>query len=329
MSERTRAPGVARLAAVALLLALGGCGQRAAVRPSASNRATPTPASKSDHRYAQDQDSGPTSPPPDLSKIPEPVPRAEPRSAYGNKSPYDVLGQTYTVLPSAQGYVERGIASWYGNKFHGYTTSNFEKYDMYAYTAAHKTLPLPSYARVTNLENGASVIVRVNDRGPFAENRIIDLSYVAALKLGIWQKGTGVVEVRAIDPSHPELPRTLRASAPASAPAPPRAEPGPALAMSPTPAASKTIAAAAAENGHKPALYLQVGAYSDHANAERAAAALRGARLGDVRIVDSTVNGRSIQRVRLGPLKDVETVDSLVPRVRALGLGEPRAAVED
>ncbi|TLY51063.1 MAG: septal ring lytic transglycosylase RlpA family protein [Gammaproteobacteria bacterium] len=311
------------------LLALAGCAHRAAMRPSTgstrSSAAQPAPT-KSDHRYAQDQDSGPTAPPPDLSKIPEPVPRTEARSVYGNKSPYDVLGQTYTVLPSPQGYVERGIASWYGNKFHGYTTSNFEKYDMYAYTAAHKTLPLPSYARVTNLENGASVIVRVNDRGPFAENRIIDLSYVAALKLGIWQKGTGMVEVQAIDPSHPELPRTLRADTarePARAPTP--------AATMPASASNerKTAVAVAPEYGHKAALYLQVGAYSDHANAERAAAALRNARLGEVRIVDSTVNGRSIQRVRLGPLKDVETVDSLTPQVRALGLGEPRAAVED
>ncbi len=193
---------------------LAGCASRPATRPSrdaSRPRQTAAPAPRGDHRYAQDQDSGPGGAPPDISKIPEPVPKSEPASVYGNKSPYTVLGQSYRVLPSASGYVERGIASWYGNKFHGYTTSNFEKYDMYAFTAAHKTLPLPSYARVTNLDNGASVIVRINDRGPFAENRIIDLSYVAALKLGIWQKGTGVVEVRAIDPAHPDDARSRRA----------------------------------------------------------------------------------------------------------------------
>src|SRR5258708_3803973 len=214
MSERGHRGVWWRASFAAALLVLAGCVHRSATRPVATSPSTSSPsAQKSDHRYAQDQDSQPSGPAPDLSKIPEPVPRAEPKSVYGNKSPYEVLGRTYAVLPNAQGYVERGIASWYGNKFHGYTTSNFEKYDMYAFTAAHKTLPLPSYARVTNLENGASVIVRINDRGPFAENRIIDLSYVAALKLGIWQKGTGMVEVRAIDASHPELPRTLRADA--------------------------------------------------------------------------------------------------------------------
>jgi len=315
-----------RAGAAAALLLLAGCAGHRTTRPTpkgSSSRSDDVtrPQSK---RYAQDNDAGPGGPPPDVSKIPEPVPRAEPRSVYGNKSPYEVLGQTYKVLPDAQGYVDRGIASWYGNKFHGYTTSNFEKYDMYAYTAAHKTLPLPSYARVTNLENGASVIVRVNDRGPFAENRIIDLSYVAALKLGIWQKGTGMVEVRAIDPDRPE-PRAWRASAPASASA------GRAVSSmaAPAPAPGKPTAASSAENGHKPALYLQVGAYADHANAERAAATLRNARLGEVRIVDSNVNGRTVQRVRLGPIKDVASVDSLTPQVRALGLGEPRVTVED
>src|SRR5690606_2357757 len=108
---------------------------------------------------------------------------------YGNKSPYSVLGKTYRVMPDARNYVERGIASWYGNKFHGYMTSSLEPYDMYQFSAAHKTLPLPSYVRVTNLESGKSVVVRVNDRGPFHENRLIDLSYAAAVRIGVWPKG--------------------------------------------------------------------------------------------------------------------------------------------
>jgi rare lipoprotein A len=305
-------------------LLLTGCAHRAATRPSAAVQTRPSASSGAPHdqRYAQDEDSGPGGPLPDISKIPEPIPKVEALSAYGNKSTYTVLGQTYRVLPSASGYVERGIASWYGNKFHGYTTSNFEKYDMYAYTAAHKTLPLPSYARVTNLENGTSVIVRVNDRGPFAENRIIDLSYVAAIKLGIWQKGTGLVEVRAIDPAHPDSGRPLLRAA---------AQPVPAQnAAGPAPRSDARVASAyAPQKAPKPALYLQVGAYSDHANAERAAAMLRNLRLGEVRIVDGVVNGKNVQRVRLGPLKDADEVDSLTPKVRALGLGEPRAAVDD
>lgn len=135
---------------------------------------------------------------PDLDCISEPSVTDEAYSAIGNRSPYKVLGKSYKVLDSARGYVERGTASYYGNKFHGRRTSNQEVYDMYAYTAAHKTLPLPSFARVTNLDNGKSVVVRVNDRGPFHDGRVIDLSYAAAVKLGITARGTGNVEVRGL-----------------------------------------------------------------------------------------------------------------------------------
>ena len=135
---------------------------------------------------------------PDLDCIREPVVTAEARSSVGNKSPYSVLGKQYKVLDRVDGYVEQGTASYYGNKFHGRRTSNQEVYDMYAYSAAHKSLPLPSFARVTNLDNGKSVVVRVNDRGPFHEGRVIDLSYAAAVRLGITQRGTGRVEVRGL-----------------------------------------------------------------------------------------------------------------------------------
>ncbi len=137
----------------------------------------------------------------DLSDIPDAVPRAEPVTRAGNKNPYTVLGKTYHLLPSAKGYREVGIASWYGSKFHGRSTSNGEPYDMFGMTAAHKTLPIPAYVRVTNLENGRSAIVRVNDRGPFHDDRIIDLSYAAARKLGVYGQGTARVEVVAIDPA--------------------------------------------------------------------------------------------------------------------------------
>ncbi len=141
-----------------------------------------------------------------LLALPDAVPQAEPRSRLGNPPFYEVFGQRYTVLETAHGYVERGVASWYGPDFHGVRTSVGEPYDMYSMTAAHKTLPLPAYARVTNLRNGRSVVVRVNDRGPFKANRIIDLSYAAALKLDMVRDGTTLVEVRAVEPDGPPPP---------------------------------------------------------------------------------------------------------------------------
>lgn len=161
---------------------------------------------------------------PDVDAIPEPEVVAEARSQFGNRSPYKVLGKSYKVLDSHEDYVERGLASYYGQKFHGRRTSNLEVYDMYAFTAAHKSLPLPSFARVTNLDNGKSVTVRVNDRGPFHDGRVIDLSYAAAVKLGITQRGTGRVEVRALHPGDAAPP--VYASA-ANNPPPAAAKPNP------------------------------------------------------------------------------------------------------
>jgi rare lipoprotein A len=247
-------------------------------------------------RYRDSDDSIPDGPPPDISKLVEPVPKVEPRALYGNKSPYSVLGRTYTVLPSARGYVERGIASFYGNKFHGYKTSSLENYDMYGFTAASKTLPLPSYARVTNLANGKSVIVRVNDRGPFHEDRVIDLSYVAAVKIGVWPKGTGLVEVRGINPGEPvrDLP-----------PPPPAAPPG-----------------------KLPGIYLQAGAFSDAANAEQVAQRLRAANFAPVQVMDAEIGGRTVHRVRLGPLPDVDSSDRVSDQITNMGLPRPRVAVD-
>ena len=153
---------------------------------------------------------------PDVDAIPEPEVRAEPRARTGNKD-YSVLGKRYRVLDSAADYVEQGGASYYGNKFHGRRTSSGEVYDMYAFTAAHKTLPLPSYARVTNLDNGKSVVVKVNDRGPFHPGRVIDLSYAAAVKLGYREKGTARVEVRALHPDEDPGTGTMLAMAGPSA----------------------------------------------------------------------------------------------------------------
>lgn len=188
------------LALSALALALAACHSQPTrpEHPVAQQAAAPK---GNFHRPTKsstgDADGGPREAP-DISMIAEPIPHDEPLAAFGNRSPYTVLGRTYTVLPTSRGYVERGTASWYGEKFDGRLTSSHDLYDMYAFTAAHKTLPLPTYARVTNLDNGKSVIVKVNDRGPFHEDRILDLSYVAALKLGIVANGTGRVEVRAL-----------------------------------------------------------------------------------------------------------------------------------
>lgn len=184
-----------RLLCTGLLLGLlGGC--VSTPDNGDAGNSTTTPVNRNDGRYSQDQDSYPKDPP-NLDLLPELVPRYEPPSRNGNKD-YEVLGKHYRVLPSANGFRQTGKASWYGEKFHGHLTSNGEIYDMYALSGAHKELPLPSYVRVTNVDNGKSTIVRVNDRGPFHEGRVIDLSYAAAYKLGVLGKGTANVALEAI-----------------------------------------------------------------------------------------------------------------------------------
>jgi rare lipoprotein A len=183
-------------ALIALLLLLAGCAtQQPGSRDAATHdAAAPTPKS----RYAVAHDFAPLRPiSPD--EVFDAIPRPDPILAVGNMSPYIVDGVTYEVLKNYRSYREQGIASWYGAKFTGHETSNGELYDVYQASAAHKSLPIPSYARVTNLENGKSIVVRVNDRGPFHSDRIMDLSYAAAVKLGYMEKGTARVEVEVID----------------------------------------------------------------------------------------------------------------------------------
>ncbi len=218
-------------------------------------------------------------PPADPAAIPDAVVRAEPRSRRGNPPFYEVFGQRYVVLPTADGYSERGVASWYGPDFHGGTTSMGEPYDMYAMTAAHPTLPLPAYVRVTNLQNGRSVVVRVNDRGPFKKNRIIDLSYVAALKLDMVRDGTAMVEVVSVGP----------ATRPSAA----------------TPAAAN--------------FYAQVGAFADESNAERLRQRLAAAGFGNVAVTTGRSADRNVQRVRVGPVGTVAEYDQVVSRLLAAG----------
>lgn len=303
---------VLRVVMLAMLLLLAACGGHRPTRatPSRSSspsapRSAPKPPETSlpqDRRYAQDRDGEPDKHV-EVSTLREPEPRDEPRSKYGNRSPYTVLGETYRVLPSADGYIERGIASWYGNKFHGYKTSSFEPYDMYQFSAAHKSLPLPSYVRVTNLANGKSVVVRVNDRGPFHENRLIDLSYAAAARIGIWPAGTGLVEVRAIRPSEaPSKSQVAQASKPVASPHSPLAR--------------------------EPRIYLQVGAFGEPANAERAAQTVERAGLGRVQVVQVELNGRPIRRVRLGPLGSADEADRLSKTIRRLGFGPAQVAID-
>ena len=257
-------------------------------------------------------DSAPVGGIPDVDLIPEPEVRDEPRSRYGNRSPYTVLGKRYTVLDSAKGYDETGIASYYGNKFHGRRTSSLEVYDMYAFSAAHKTLPLPSYARVTNLANGESVVVRVNDRGPFHEGRIIDLSYAAAVKLGIHQTGTARVEVRALVPGEAGPATQVAAAAPAS---------GMDTLVAALPDAATTIAAPVALPPDP--VVVQVASFSTRPNAERALAQLQAAGIEGGQLLDFVINGQTWWRLRVGPVAGA-TAAGLADRIAGLGFGQPQ-----
>jgi rare lipoprotein A len=179
-----------------LVALLAGCAGGGSVQPD--REASSATAPSTGGRYAMSGDAYPEQPP-DVGQVPDALPRVEPHSRGGNRSTYEVWGKTYRVLPDSRGYAREGKASWYGEKFHGYATSNGEIYDMYEMSAAHRSLPLPTFARVTSLDNGRSVIVRVNDRGPFHSDREIDLSYAAAARLEILDQGTGRVRVEAID----------------------------------------------------------------------------------------------------------------------------------
>ncbi len=150
------------------------------------------------HRVPDTEDGAPLTVPYDLRNLPDPVPVREPPSRYGNPPTYEVFGKTYSTLESAAGYRAEGFASWYGRKFHGRRTSSGEPFDMFKLTAAHRSLPIPTYVRVTNLENGRQTLVRVNDRGPFHADRILDLSYAAAVKLGFSEKGTARIRMEVV-----------------------------------------------------------------------------------------------------------------------------------
>ncbi len=285
----------------------------------------------------------------------EVIPKAEPKSRYGNPPYYDVFGKRYYVLSSSADYVERGVASWYGPGFHQVKTSTGELYDMYGMSAAHRTLPLPAYVRVTNLQNGRSVVVRVNDRGPFVGNRIIDLSYTAAAKLDMLRDGTAMVEVRSLDVGAPQPTTTLTAAAPpvaaptattaaptlsliASAEAAPVAA-APEAPAAVTPAAGANAAASPGAIGPgavtptpasaaKPVLFVQAGAFADPANAERLAAKLRGGTYGRIFVRDDVIAGRKLYRVRIGPVADVQSFDRIYAALERDGVHDAHLAMD-
>lgn len=248
------------------------------------------------------------------------IPRPEPRSKYGNGPVYEVFGKRYTVMPSSKGYQERGVASWYGKKFHGNLTSSRETYDMYQMTAAHKTLPLPTYVRVRNLQNGKSIVVRVNDRGPFVHNRIIDLSYSAALRLDMVRNGTGLVEVTAIDFDTPQGDRPTRDSMP----------PAPAIESVPTrtPQATEPAAVVSAPAVTAQRIFVQVGAFGDRSNAERRLHVLAAAGISGAFIYEDLSRDPVLLRVRIGPVDDVIQYDILVEELENIGIMDPYLIVE-
>jgi len=201
------------------LPALAGCGslsmqepQQPAVQSRPPERPAPTPATPRKGAYYKDDGPG-DNPPPNLAAIPDAVPKPEPLHRFANR-PYQVFGKEYVPVSGAAPFRQSGVASWYGRRFHGAPTSSGEPYDMYAMTAAHPTLPIPSYARVTNVANGRSVVVRINDRGPFHSDRIIDLSYAAAWKLGYAEAGSTRVEVESVLPGTPAPAQEAKAPAP-------------------------------------------------------------------------------------------------------------------
>ena len=243
------------------------------------------------------QDDGPgKNPPPNLGAIPDAEPRPEPLNKFANR-PYTVLGHSYTPDVSGEPYKAQGIASWYGRKFHNQRTSSGEIYDMYAMSAAHPTLPIPSYARVTNVKTGKSVIVRINDRGPFHSGRIIDLSYAAAYKLGIAQAGSGEVEVESIDAAH-EAPATASIAAKEEKPEEP--------------------VRVASDEGY----WLQLGAFNIQANAEQLLTKLK-TQLGSLADLLRIQAVDGLYRLRAGPFNSTEEANDAAVQLKRVADIQP------
>ena len=252
--------------------------------------------SRPHHRYSQGQDSAPNYHI-DVDKIPNATPKVEPFNKHANPAKYTVSGHTYCVRKSYLGYDETGIASWYGMKFNAFKTSSGEMYDVAGMTAANKVLPIPCYAMVTNLKNGRQVIVKINDRGPFYQNRIIDLSYAAAVKLGVWPKGTSLVRVQTIDPTHWHC------------------------------SGSATAVHQVAING-TPRIYMKIGAFRSHANAESLAARIQRVTDKPIQIKSVELDNAPIYKVQIGPLPNVEYLDQLFAALQHEHLGTPMTVIK-
>jgi rare lipoprotein A len=274
------------LAAVAGLAGCGGLFTRTDPSPQAESRPAPKPDAGAPARRpgAYYKDDGPGDRPPvDLASVPDATPRAEPLHRFANR-PYQVFGRNYAPMASAQGFRQKGIASWYGRRYHGQNTSSGEPYDMYGMTAAHPQLPIPSYVRVTNVANRRSVVVRVNDRGPFHADRVIDLSYTAAWKLGYVEAGSALVEIE------PVLPGAAAAAAPAPAAAPVAADAG--------------------------GVYLQLGAFSARESADNFRARLYR-ELGWLSDPIHIFAATGLFRLQLGPFRSQDEARPLADRIEA------------
>ena len=289
----TRSPTFPRVASLfASVVLLAACS-------SAPKKESPTVSSapSSSTKYYKDDGPG-ESPPANLDAIPDAVPRLEPLNRFANR-PYTVLGKDYVPATSLRPYKERGVASWYGRKFHGQKTSNGETYDMYAMTAAHPTLPLPSYARVTNVATGRSVVVRVNDRGPFLHDRIIDLSYAAANRIGTAAKGSGEVIVEAIIPGE--------GTTVAAPPLPPVVATAPLRTV-------ETPQAAAVSTETSGGFAVQLGAFQNNVNAQDFLAHVQ-AQLATAQVEPKVREAGGLYRVYVGPYPDRDEAKRVADRL--------------
>ena len=276
-------------------------------KPAAVERPKPIPLSQLMKRpggfYNDDAPDGP--PPVDLDKVADAVPRSEPANARANE-PYTVYGREYAPYRAVVEYRRQGTISWYGRKFHGQRTWSGEVYDMYAMTAAHPTLAIPSYARITNLENKRSVVVRINDRGPFLSGRIMDVSYAAAHRLGFAQSGTATVEVEAILPAEAS-PAATAATKPSPAPAP--------AATKPAPAEPVESAATLATSADTPGIFLQLGAFGAAQNAESFRSKVQP-QLAEERLAAQVVERGQLYRVQVGPFRSRQEAAQVAEKLR-------------
>ncbi len=291
-----------------LLVWLVGCSSPVQQKQSGSSSDSPRSSDSQAGRYkGKPKDWGPDKEI-DMSHVPDAVPRYENRPIAGNKNPYTVLGKTYYLMEDERAYIERGKASWYGFKFNGERTSNGELYDMFAMTGAHKTLPIPSYVRVTNLDNRKSVVVRINDRGPFHEGRIIDLSYAAAQRLGITRVGTGNVEVEVVVPEgDPRPPLRMRKQDTAARDA--------------GMVSQADTGGSAIESKLPEGTYLQIAAFGVEKSAKQFAASVKSALKFPV-VISFEKEPTKLYRVRVGPFKNAQNLQKAREDLEKINISE-------